>query len=801
MISKVNQEHNMSIKKIYILPHSHTDIGYTEYQKKIEQWQIDFIRQVLKIQDNPEYDSYKWNCESFWVVEKFLKSAEPVEKHKFIDAVKANKIGISASYLNFSEILDYDLMYSLTKRSVDWGVENNITINTAMTADINGYGWGFARVLSELGIKNLFSCVHTHHGMFPVFIKQRPFWWETSNGKRILVWNGEHYHFGNEFGIAPNAGASYLIKDEFDLDHIFHKLDKVMNTRIPRYIDNLEKEGYPFDYVPIMISGLRTDNSPPGKEIVKTISEWNSRNSVKLEMITLSDFFTKIDRESENIPIYRGDWPDWWTDGAASKPDSLKLYKSAQRKRNIMKKIFGVDAVKDVDEKLGLYAEHTYSHSDSVRQPWNEEVKLIATRKTAFITEAIDILEDMSKDFELKNGGSALQYERSLKYKICNLSDNEIYDLAYLKVNHFEFNELYLNEGAKIIDIASEEELEYSMESTPGGVHFIVKVKIKKLSYKLLEILPVRTANKVTCNSFSLKGSDGIDDIIRESNLLGNAYQNDTIKINWAYPDGITSIYDIKNEKNLIITGYDHALFTPVYDVTPVQDYSHICGVRGAMGRNRKGKNLRQFYGKLKSVELIYRSAIYDKLQFVYELESTRLFRLILTIHHNETRIDASVILHKDSVWEPENMYLSIPLGYSNSETFLCKAGELVKPLKDQLPGTCIDFYSAEQGMIVKSEKYGIAFNTPDTALIQFGDLRYKKRMLFDSEIKNYGERLPYVWLMTNYWETNFEAELGGFHKFNFKLLFGEEFGNKYFTKRKLEDISNSIITVRQKQT
>lgn len=31
----------------------------------------------------------------------------------------------------------------------------------------------------------------------------------------------------------------------------------------------------------------------------------------------------------------------------------------------------------------------------------------------------------------------------------------------------------------------------------------------------------------------------------------------------------------------------------------------------------------------------------------------------------------------------------------------------------------------------------------------------------------------PDNWLMTNFWETNFEASLGGFHEFNYRLEWG----------------------------
>ena len=74
---------------IYAIHHSHTDIGYTERQERIEQYHVDFIRQALSITDaaqheeRPEWESFRWTCETFWAVEKFLESATTEEKRSF----------------------------------------------------------------------------------------------------------------------------------------------------------------------------------------------------------------------------------------------------------------------------------------------------------------------------------------------------------------------------------------------------------------------------------------------------------------------------------------------------------------------------------------------------------------------------------------------------------------------------------------------------------------------------------------------------------------------------------------------
>ena len=206
-----------------------------------------------------------------------------------------------------------------------------MAVDAAMTADVNGYSWSYAQCLADAGVDNLFSCVHTHHGMFPIGKKQTPFYWETPKGDRVLVWNGDHYHLGNELGFAPDALNNYVIQDEFKPQPIDGNEAQIRETRIYRYLKQLEAEGYPYDFVPIAVSGLITDNAPPSTRIVDTMHAWNQAHGqqVRIEMITLSQLFAKVRSESADIPAYRGDWPDWWSDGVASTASATQIFRDA----------------------------------------------------------------------------------------------------------------------------------------------------------------------------------------------------------------------------------------------------------------------------------------------------------------------------------------------------------------------------------------------------------------------------------------------------------------------------------------
>ena len=58
------------------------------------------------------------------------------------------------------------------------------------------------------GIEFLFTNIHTHHGMYPLYQNQKPYFWENDNGEKLLVWSGEHYNLGNALGIVFNKNMN-----------------------------------------------------------------------------------------------------------------------------------------------------------------------------------------------------------------------------------------------------------------------------------------------------------------------------------------------------------------------------------------------------------------------------------------------------------------------------------------------------------------------------------------------------------------------------------------------------------------
>lgn len=785
---------------IYAIHHSHTDIGYTERQERIEQYHVDFIRQALKISEaahrgeRPEWKSFRWTCETFWAVERFLEEASAEEKEAFRQAVIRGDIELSGTYLNMTELPDFDLLLRNHGKAQQYAKSFGHRINSAMTADINGYSWGYASSLLQNNIEHLFSCIHTHHGMYPLGRKQAPFWWETPDGGKLLVWNGEHYMFGNELGFCPDALGKYIIKDE--IQHFLmepeHHHNEIASIRINRYLWNLEQEQYPYSFVPVMVSGLGTDNASPNADIAEWIAKWNEQHGgrITIKMATLSEFFAALKQEDlSELPVYQGDWPDWWTDGVASTAMHTQIYRDAQR---TLRKVKSLDpnheaaSLAKIDEAaqaLTMYAEHTWGYHSSVYEPWHPQVQMLEVRKQAYAAEASKLAYRALDKALIARKGALLAPKRPLRYEVINTEPAKATLQVTIPLDGWET--VLLQKEFQLIDESTGQAVPYQLSHTQA---IIAELTLLPGESRTLHIRPVDNAGLyahskkiVTARNTESIACEGIADIWSPSSSehpirIGDDFmESETMRIEWKMNEGITAWIDKTLSADLLDKNRKHAPFTPVYEVTPAQDEhspSQICSTRSRMGRNRKGMNVQRDNGRLTGVKVLDNGPLFALVELVFEVKGLSYYALHLKMFANQPRVEVSVRFHKDSVWLPENVYVALPFSMgSEAELFVEKAGGPLRPWKDQLPGSCLDYTAVQEGLFWHSakDKEALALSMTDTPLLQLGTLEHEPRKLHTMQPE---DSLPstYAWILTNYWETNFKATLGGFYEFRYAV-------------------------------
>ena len=302
-------------RDLHLVHHSHTDIGYSHLQAEVERIQNNNIYKALELidrtKDYPEGSRFVWNVESLWAVENFLGIASETDKQRFIAAVKAGRIALSANYANILSGL-------CTPEEMHWIVEYadslrkwyDLPITMAMQTDIPGMNWSMVDAYAAHGIRHL--------SQGPNYIPDlpdggdrigstlreqgdKPYWWKSTTGKdSILVWTaGQGYGGWHGF----TAGA---IKERG-------------TRKIAAYMSELAAKGYPYDMVQWRYN-IVSDNGPVDSTLSDFVRDWNEKYASPRLIIAnagtmMQEFETKYGKQ---IPTWSGDFTPYWEDGAYS---------------------------------------------------------------------------------------------------------------------------------------------------------------------------------------------------------------------------------------------------------------------------------------------------------------------------------------------------------------------------------------------------------------------------------------------------------------------------------------------------
>ncbi len=769
---------NHSIKTIYVVHHSHTDIGYTDLQERILDEQAHYIHSVLDIMKSSEKNAdFRWNCETYFCVERFFSQATQEEKNDFFHYVKTGQMGMSASYLNFTDLLDYEVYRKRLSEMNTLFQEHEIDIKTAMTADINGISMGQRDALLEYGVEFLFTNVHTHHGMYPLYQNQNAYWWKNKEGKSLLVWNGEHYNLGNVLGIKPNVSPNFMTDSYLGREKELEDSISTLKKNVDDYLNSCEEQGYPYDFIVCAVSGVFSDNAPPNIEILRTIEHFQKRygTEVCLKMVSLQELYSAIKDKLKDAPVLKGDFTDWWANGVGSTPYAVKHYKEAQRIYHLCGRLDPAvyqkypQEARIAEDNLLLYSEHTWGHSATITNPYDTMVLNLDMRKTSYASKAHESASLMLNKTAAEAGDILRYYNTNGKIKVINTGTSE----GMMPVEFYI--ESMSMKNAQIIRSSDKKEIPCQISSHPRGVliSFIDTFSSKEVKeYEYRELPPIK---KVINTRQCYIGAERIQDIVNDyepiTYKLPYEIENDWFKINYRIGEGITSFYNKREECEMLGEGLAR-FFTPIYECTSIRtnDYSE----RSILGRNVRGKHAVQYQGELIEVKCLEQGKIFTTLEFVYSLEGTNYCSVVFKIYHLIPKIDFKLKLAKTISNNIESIYLPLTLELPDRKIYLEKGTEPFMPGVEQLPGACIEYYMSDYGMIYQTSKGSVSIQTLDVPLFYMGEMKHHSIKLCDGKLE-YNDRDIYSWVMNNIWETNFKMDLSGYAEFRYSISLGEK--------------------------
>ncbi len=769
------------IKTVYIVHHSHTDVGYTDLQEQVIYNQVNNIRNVVSLikkayeEGRPEKD-FKWNCETFYCVEQFLASASSEEKEDFFALVKKGNIGISATWLNFNDLVDVKMLDGKTKKMQQLFTQKGCPVKAAMNADINGISLGARDVLVENGIEFLFTNIHTHHGMYPLYQNQKPYFWENEKGGRILVWSGEHYNLGNALGIVFNRNLNFMTENYFGKGAPSEPL-KNLHKNLGESIKEYEESGYPYDFYITSVSGVFSDNAPANPGIIATVNAFNQEygEEVTLQMVTLQELYEAVKEKTKDAPVYRGAINDWWGNGVGSTPYAVKHYKEALRLSHICDRLEEKTGVRDgalaeaAQENALLYAEHTWGHSSTITNPYDTLVANLDIRKASYASKAHEA-GAMRRSRQCHLLGDILRYYNSSgKVKAVSLSRQK----RVLPVE-FYVETLKLDQ-ARVTDLGTGQELPVQLSSHPRGVMVSFLAEFEAGEEKLFSYEEIPAPGPKLYTRTAWVGAERVRDIVNdyepESYKLPYGLENDWFRVSYKAGEGITSFYHKKKGKELLKDGLER-FFTPVYERTQIR--KGVYEERRLLGRNIRGLHGKQYQGELEGIRILDHGPVFDRVELEFALEGTYHCSVAIRMFRHLPKIDFTCRIAKTLSEDIESVYLPLGLDLPEASLYIQNGGAAMRPGIDQLPGSNMEYYIADQGLLYQGEGEGILVNTFDTPLLYMGQMAHHPIVLCDNREEN-NHRPVYSWIMNNTWETNFKMDLSGFGEFVYSIeLSGE---------------------------
>ncbi|MEG0711864.1 MAG: hypothetical protein RR448_06415, partial [Niameybacter sp.] len=206
---------------------------------------------------------------------------------------------------------------------------------------------------------------------------------------------------------------------------------------------------------------------------------------------------------------------------------------------------------------------------------------------------------------------------------------------------------------------------------------------------------------------------------------------------------------------------------TPIYENTEIR--TDIYEERRLLGRNIRGLHAQKYIAILNDLKIIDNGPVFKTIELIYKLEGTYFSSVVIRMYNNLPKIEFKYKIAKTLSENIENILLPLTLSLPQSTLYVDKSDVCFRPGIDQLPGTCMEYYLIDNGLVYETPTNNILIQTKDAPMIYMGELTHHPVVLCNHKEEN-NHRDVYSWIMNNIWETNFKMDLSGITEFCYSL-------------------------------
>ncbi len=698
-------------RDIYLLSYSHNDIGYTDLQPDVERKQWNNLEEAMRLiretRDYPADARYKWNMETIWALESYLKQASAAQREEFFADVRQGSIGLSALYANLLTGLAnsvemshfFDFARSLRR-------DYQIPMTTAVTSDVPGFSWGLVPAMAQSGVKYFATApnVGDRIGYTLQTWGDKPFYWASQSGQeKVLTWM---------------AGASYSS---------FHEgtLSKLGDEKIMKLVRKLDAASYPYEIVQLPYT--LGDNGPPDPTLSDFVKQWNERYvTPRLIVATHEQMFQEFEkRYGATLPVVRGDFTPYWEDGAASTAFETALNRAAVDRliqgevlwSMLAPNSYPAQEYESAWRNVVFYDEHTWGAHNSIEEPDLPFVKQQWEFKRKFALDADRESRALLTKAPHSPGEPA---KTKTAIDVYNTNSWPRTDVVFLSPESSAA-------GDRVVD-------------ADGHAVPAQRLSAGELAV-LVEDIPPFSARRLSVEKGTAFAKSG-------AKVQGNTLENDFLVLSVNPRTG--AIDSLRWKKNGV----------QLADATRgdgLNQYLYVLGTDPAKAQRVSNVRVRVKEQGSLVVSLLVEADAPGEKRYSSEI------RLVAGIN----RVDLITNIDKRSVRDKEGVHIAFPFAVPGGQLRYDVADGVVRPEADQLAGACKNFFSVESWADVSNTDYGVTWATANAPLIEIGAITAEQPWMKSIQASS----LIYSYVMNNYWHTNYKADQEGPVTFSYSIL------------------------------
>jgi len=747
------------IKEIHLIHHSHTDFGYTDLPSTLLEQQVRYIAEAVNIarktESFPGESRFRWTCEVLLPVADFLAQATPAERRGFDRAFANGQIELGAMPANMS-----GLMWA---KELDAAMESLRPLfkkyrpKVAFQNDINGMRWGILPKLRKAGARYVWMGINSYSGFSP---RQRPalWWWEGPDGSRTLTYLNREYcqgyslFFPESWRRGPVPQVSDIWYHAPEGRDTWDDSRESIKKAHAHCQEQLAKEFAHWAYPQLAVQTTnewRFDNDPPSAQLPKFVRAWNAAGLLpKLRLSTPATFMALMEkRHGKSLPAARGDWQDWWDDGATSMPAAVTV--SQQAKRLLVDLKSGQRALRskaNVASRAAvgwqqslLFSEHTYGAFDNVPLPYSEQACGHATQTLGNAYLAMEQAR-MARMEILRKSPAYLRSSKARHLAVVNPGDQPRSGWADLRATALRFpaNAARDLKTGEIYPLEDSLAPQWSEADPALPRPFEVPDDAWSFGVERRRIfLPAVSAGET-------RVFEWIDQPMPIAKPDGRKGENPHFKWEWNPRTGCLLSLHAGRGDSLVDSSGDYGLGDPVIELP--QGF----GVRSKL-MNRTPFEVAREVPKLATFKAC---ASHYSARFKRAWEHSSFHRIEQTwdFFHSAPIAEIETTFWFKETTAAQAVLLAFPLRLPKSKATYQSMGWPTEVGKDQLPNSCGEHVVVDQGVEFSNAKQTLALATPDTPAGCFEDIRLRSgQRAFTPKNAHF-----YSLVSNSYWMTNF---------------------------------------------